>query len=263
MDKILTIAGSDCSGGAGIQADLKTIAAHGMYGMSAVTAITAQNTCGVFAVEPVAPELLRAQLEAVFADLAPDAVKIGMTATAGNISVIADVLRACGARHVVFDPVMAATAGCSLLSAEGRAALELLCPAAELITPNLGEAAALCGFPVHSLPEMERAARTLSARFGTAVLVKGGHLAVDAQDVLFDGTAFAYFTAPRISNPNTHGTGCTLSSAIACNLAAGHPLVEAVRRGKAYLTGAIAAQLDLGAGRGPLDHLYRLFPPGR
>ncbi len=259
MKKVLTIAGSDCSGGAGIQADLKTMTAHRVYGMSAITALTAQNTTGVYGIQESTPQFLEQQLDCVFTDIFPDAVKIGMVSSAGLIQVIAQKLRFYQARHIVVDPVMVATSGSRLLRDDAaRALTEELIPLAEVITPNLSETEALSGLTVTTPEEMLAAAEQLGRRFGVAVLVKGGHLTDTAADLLWQEGKTRWFETARIDNPNTHGTGCTLSSAIACNLAKGHSLEDAVRLAKEYLTGALRDGLDLGKGRGPLNHCYRL-----
>lgn len=253
--KVLTIAGSDCSGGAGVQADLKTMAAHKVYGMSAITALTAQNTTGVFGVLEASPEFVAQQIDCVFDDIRPDAVKIGMVSSAAIISVIAARLKAFGASNIVVDPVMVATSGSRLLDEDATDALrgELL-PLGTVITPNIPEAEALCGFAIADHDDMERAARRLAAGLGGAVLIKGGHLTDCADDLLFSEGRPVWLNSPRLDNPNTHGTGCTLSSAIACNLAVGRSVEESVRRAKAYVTGALRAGLNLGRGSGPLDH---------
>ncbi len=259
MIKVLSIAGSDCSGGAGIQADLKTFAAHGTYGMSVITALTAQNTCGVTDIMEVSPEFVAAQLDAVFGDIYPDAVKIGMVASAEIVSVIADKLKQYKAKHIVLDPVMAATSGSVLSKGSAiRASTELLFPLAELITPNLSEAQILAGIKITSKSDMRKAAQILSKQTSGGILIKGGHLGSDADDLLYCDGQEIWLCEKRVENPNTHGTGCTLSSAIACSLAKGSDLPKAVREAKSYLTGAIAAGLDLGNGRGPLDHLYKI-----
>ena len=259
MKTVLTIAGSDCSGGAGVQADLKTMAAHHVYGMSAITALTAQNTTGVYGVVPTPPEFVARQLDCVFQDIRPDAVKIGMVSGADIIAVIAQKLTEYHAENVVVDPVMVSTSGCSLLENEARRALlTALLPLGAVVTPNVPEAEALCGFHIADRAGMERAARTLGKTLPGAILVKGGHLPGEAADVLYQNGTCVWFEGARVDNPNTHGTGCTLSSAIACELALGKPLVESVRLAKEYLTGALRAGLDLGAGSGPLDHMYLL-----
>ena len=259
MHTALTIAGSDSSGGAGIQADLKTMCMNGVFGMSAITALTAQNTTGVSGVFPVSPAFLAEQIDMVFRDIRPDAVKIGMVASAELIGAIAGRLRAWNAANVVVDPVMVATSGARLIEEDAVAALTAeLFPLACVVTPNIPEAELLSGLAIAGAEDMEAAARAIGGRFGCAVLVKGGHRVNDANDVLFEpatGT-LTWFTGERIANPNTHGTGCTLSSTIASNLAKGYPLEEAVRRAKAYLSGALAAQLDLGAGAGPMAHNF-------
>lgn len=255
--KVLTIAGSDCSGGAGVQADLKTMAAHKVYGMSAITALTAQNTTGVFGVLEASPEFVAQQIDCVFDDIRPDAVKIGMVSSAAIISTIAARLKAFGARNVVVDPVMVATSGSRLLDEDATGALrgELL-PLGTVITPNIPEAEALCGFAIADHGDMERAARRLAAGLGGAVLIKGGHLTDCADDLLLSEGRLVWLNSPRLDNPNTHGTGCTLSSAIACHLAMGRGVEESVRRAKAYVTGALRAGLDLGRGSGPLAHAW-------
>jgi hydroxymethylpyrimidine/phosphomethylpyrimidine kinase len=257
MLRVLAIAGSDPSGGAGIQADIKTITMHHVYAMAAITALTAQNTTGVFAVEETSGGLVAAQIDAVFADIVPHAVKVGMLASAEIVTVVADRLKHYGARNVVVDPVMVSTSGGRLLNDDALEALVgLLFPLARVITPNIPEAEVLVGHRISDEAAMAEAAEAIGRRADCAVLVKGGHGTHDASDVLYDNGRLHWLRAERIDNPNTHGTGCTLSSAIACGLAAGLPLCEAVRRAKEYLVGAIAAQLDLGAGSGPLDHAF-------
>lgn len=267
MKTALTIAGSDCSGGAGIQADLKTMMANGVYGMSAITALTAQNTLGVYQIEAVPPSLLASQLDAVFTDIRPDGVKIGMIPSRELMETAAERLLRYQAEHIVIDPVMAATAGSSLMDTGALEVLkERLLPLAQVITPNIPEAEILSGCRIESREDMLRGAALLSRRYGCAVLLKGGHADFPGQkdssqtcdDLLFAKKTPLWFSAKRLSNPNTHGTGCTLSSAIAANLAKGLDLAEAVRRAKEYLSGAIAAGLDLGQGRGPLDHGYNI-----
>ena len=259
MKTALTIAGSDSSGGAGIQADLKTMTMNGVFAMSAITALTAQNTLGVTGIMEVSPEFLALQIDAVFTDIPPDAVKVGMVSSAPLIRVIAAKLRQYGARNVVVDPVMVATSGARLISEDATGALQgELLPLATVITPNIPEAEALAGRPIHSAADMEAVARALGERLGCAVLCKGGHALNDANDFLWRGGAGRWFEGRRIDNPNTHGTGCTLSSAIAANLAKGASLDEAVARAKVYLSGALAARLDLGHGRGPMDHGWAL-----
>ena len=261
MKTALTIAGSDSSGGAGIQADIKTIAAQHMYAMSVITALTAQNTTGVSGVQEISPDFVAKQLDCIFTDIPPDSVKIGMLSGEGTIRAVAAKLRQYGAKNVVVDSVMVSTSGTSLLSEAGRKALwEELLPLSTLVTPNLPEAQVFSGQPVETEGDMLRAAREISRRCRCAVLIKGGHLAGDAADLLYEEGKALWLRTRRISNPNTHGTGCTLSSAIACGLAAGCSLEESVRRAKDYLTGALSAGLDLGHGPGPLDHMYRILP---
>lgn len=261
MNPILTIAGSDCSGGAGIQADLKTIMAHGAYGMSVITALTAQNTLGVFAVGETDPELIGAQLDAVFNDIPPRAVKVGMVPSDAAVRVIAQKLRAYHAVNIVMDTVMASSSGTTLMQEKAlQCAKEELFSLASLLTPNIPEAEVLSGVPMKEKDSMQHAAEVISQKFGCAVLCKGGHRADGtADDLLYDGGQFYWQKACHIDNPNTHGTGCTLSAAIACNLAEGMEMPDAVRSAKEYLTGAISDGLNLGAGSGPLNHGYRIW----
>lgn len=256
---VLTIAGSDCSGGAGVQADIKTITAHRMYASSVITALTAQNTTGVYGIAETAPEFVGKQLDCVFQDIRPDAVKIGMTGSAEIIRVIGEKLRRYDAKNIVIDPVMVSTSGRRLLDADAAEALvRELFPLGTVITPNIPEAEALCGVCVKDRASMELAAGALRSIAGAScgVLVKGGHLRDAADDLLLWQGSCTWFSAPRIESQNTHGTGCTLSSAIACGLAEGKSLEESVRSAKEYITGAIASGLDLGRGNGPLDHLW-------
>ena len=259
MKTALSIAGTDPSGGAGIQADIKTMTANGVYAMSAVTALTAQNTTGVYGILESTPEFLASQLDCIFTDIFPDAVKTGMVSSTGLIEVIADKLKQYKAKNIVVDPVMVATSGSRLISQEAVDALkELLLPLATVLTPNIPEAEVLSGLTISGPADMEKAAQAIGETYGCAVLCKGGHDLNDANDLLWrDGTC-KWFHGRRIDNPNTHGTGCTLSSAIASNLAKGYDLDTAVERAKAYLSGALAAMLDLGAGQGPMDHLFDL-----
>ena len=255
----LTIAGSDCSGGAGIQADLKTMTMNGVYAMSAITALTAQNTTGVRGIQESTPDFLKQQLDAVFEDIYPDAVKIGMVASSELIRVIADRLRHYGAKNVVVDPVMVATSGAALMKTDAVETLiaELL-PISTLVTPNIPEAEVLSGMKIEREEDMVAAAKKIGDNFHCAVLLKGGHSINDANDLLYADGELTWFTGKRIPNPNTHGTGCTLSSAIAANLAKGFPLTESVRRAKAYISDALSAMLDLGSGSGPMDHAFDL-----
>lgn len=259
MKTALTIAGSDSSGGAGIQADIKTMTANGVYAMSAVTALTAQNTTGVYGILESTPEFLASQLDCIFTDIFPDAVKTGMVSSTGLIQVIADKLKQYQARNIVVDPVMIATSGSRLISEEAVEALKSqLLPLAAVLTPNIPEAEVLSGLTISGSEDMERAAREIGERYGCAVLCKGGHDLNDANDLLWQDGSYKWFCGRRIHNPNTHGTGCTLSSAIASNLAKGCDLETAVERAKIYLSGALSSMLDLGAGSGPLDHLFSI-----
>lgn len=259
MKTVLSIAGSDSSGGAGIQADLKTITMNGAYGMTAVTALTAQNTTGVTDIMNVTPDFLAEELDAVFTDIRPDAVKIGMVSEAELIRVIARKLKEYRASHIVLDPVMVATSGAKLISDDAISSLtEYLLPLAELITPNIPEAEQLSGRAITSEEDMITAAREISGRYGCCTLLKGGHSLNDANDLLCRDGEILWFRGKRIHNPNTHGTGCTLSSAIAANLAKGFPLDDSVGRAKEYISGALGAMLDLGKGSGPMNHAFSL-----
>lgn len=255
IKKILACAGSDSIGGAGIQADIKTVSAHGHYAMTAITAVTAQNTMGVSLAEPVSPEMMRGQLEAVFEDIFPDAVKIGMMMNSENVKIIADVLKTYNAVNIVCDTVIMSTSGRQLLDDDGvRLFRERLMPIADIITPNIPEAERLCGMKISCAEDMERAAALLYGESGGAVLVKGGHLDGEAHDILvYDGKT-QHFTAKRIASSNNHGTGCTLSSAIACGLAEGKSINEAVASAKRYISAVIGAGLDIGKGNGPMWH---------
>ena len=259
MKTALTIAGSDSSGGAGIQADIKTMTANGVYAMSAITALTAQNTTGVTGIFETTPDFLAKQLDAVFTDIFPDAVKIGMVSSAELIKVIAEKLRFYGAKNIVVDPVMVATSGSKLLRDDAVKALtEQLLPMADLLTPNIPEAEILSGRSISDAAGMEAAARYISETYHCSVLCKGGHQVHDADDLLWRNGSGKWFRGRRIQNPNTHGTGCTLSSAIASNLAKGYDLDTSVERAKAYISGALSAMLDLGHGSGPMDHMFAL-----
>ncbi|HIX29614.1 MAG TPA: bifunctional hydroxymethylpyrimidine kinase/phosphomethylpyrimidine kinase [Candidatus Blautia stercoravium] len=259
MKKVLSIAGSDSSGGAGIQADIKTIAAHGLYAMTAITALTAQNTTGVYGIQSVPPEFVAKQLDCVFQDICPDAVKIGMVSDSQIIHAIAEKLRGYEAKNIVVDPVMSATSGGTLMQKEAEKAIKAeLFPLADVVTPNLLEAEILTGMNIKTEENMEKAAQIIGNGIKGAVLLKGGHLNDRADDLLYIDGKFIWYSGEKVENPNTHGTGCTLSSAIACNLAAGFDVPESVRRAKAYITGALWEQLNLGKGSGPLDHMYVL-----
>lgn len=259
MKKVLTIAGSDCSGGAGIQADLKTICAHKMYGMSAITALTAQNTKGVYAIFDTTPEFLAEQLDAIFTDIYPDSIKIGMVSNPALIQMIVEKLKQYDAKNIVVDPVMISTSGYKLLTDEAIDILTSgLIPLATVITPNTFEAEALSGKKITDEASLLEVSKMMYEKFGTNILIKGGHLAgEDAVDVLYDGNIHR-FVLPKVQNPNTHGTGCTLSSAIACQLADGNNLIDSIEKAKQYLHGALSDMLDLGQGSGPVNHLYNL-----
>ncbi len=260
IKKVLTIAGSDSSGGAGIQADIKTITMHKMYAMSAITALTAQNTTGVYGIENMPAPFVAQQLDCIFTDIVPDAVKIGMVSSRDIIEAIVEKLTQYHAQNVVVDPVMVSTSGSKLLSDDAIDALVTkLLPLGRVITPNIPEAEVLCGFPIKTEEDMIAAAKRISQHYNGAILIKGGHLVSDATDLLYENGRYEWFRSPRVNNPNTHGTGCTLSSAIACNLADGKSMGESIENAKRYLTGALQAMLDLGKGAGPLDHTYNLL----
>ena len=255
----LTIAGSDSSGGAGIQADIKTMTMNGVYAMSAITALTAQNTMGVRTIQESTPEFLKEQLDSVFEDIYPNAVKIGMVSSSELIGVIAERLRFYNAKNVVVDPVMVATSGSSLMRSDAVDTMcEELLPLSTLVTPNIPEAQVLSGLDINSKEDMVKVAKQIGDNFHCAVLLKGGHSINDANDLLYSNGETVWFEGKRIDNPNTHGTGCTLSSAIASNLAKGFSLEEAVKRAKDYISGALSAQLDLGQGSGPMKHNFNL-----
>lgn len=257
MKKVLSIAGSDSSGGAGIQADIKTMTANGVYAMTAITALTAQNTTGVTGIMEVTPSFLAEQIDDIFTDIRPDAVKIGMVSSSPLILTIAEKLQEYRAEHIVVDPVMAATSGSRLISEEAVASLKkALFPLAEVLTPNIPEAEVLSEMQVKTEEDMIRAAESISEKYHCAVLCKGGHQLNDANDLLYRDGEYRWFYGRRIDNPNTHGTGCTLSSAIAANLAKGYGLDEAVERAKEYISGALSAMLDLGKGSGPMNHAF-------
>lgn len=257
MKTVLTIAGSDCSGGAGIQADIKTIAAHGLYAMSVITALTAQNTTGVSSVSDVSPEFVKMQIDAVFTDIYPDAVKIGMVSNIEIIDVIVERLKYYNAKNIVVDPVMVATSGSKLLKDEAIEAVKnKLIPLADIITPNTSEAEVLSNIAIESQLDMETSAKFISKMLNGAVLIKGGHIGENSNDLIFIEDKYHWINGKRVNNPNTHGTGCTLSSAIACNLALGLSIKESVSNAKDYITGALEDNLNLGKGSGPLNHMY-------
>ena len=259
MNTALTIAGSDSSGGAGIQADIKTMSANGVYAMSAITALTAQNTMGVKSILEVTPQFLSEQLDCVFTDIYPDAVKIGMVSSSALIKVIADKLNEYNAENIVVDPVMVATSGSKLIADEAIETLKKeLLPIAKVVTPNIFEAEILADMKIENAKDMETAAKRIYERYGCAVLLKGGHSINDANDLLYTIDECRWYMGNRIDNPNTHGTGCTLSSAIASNLAKRIPLERAVENAKEYISGALMYGLDLGRGSGPLNHMWVL-----
>ena len=259
MKTALTIAGSDSSGGAGIQADIKTMTANGVYAMSAITALTAQNTTGVTGIFEATPEFLAQEIDAIFTDIYPDAVKIGMVSSAELIATISERLRFYKAKHIVVDPVMVATSGSSLMKTDAvQTLIDELLPLSTVITPNIPEGEILSSEKIESKDDMERAAKRIGDTYGCAVLLKGGHRVNDANDLLYAGGEMQWFEGKRIDNPNTHGTGCTLSSAIASNLAKGYSLSESVARPKEYISGALSAMLDLGKGAGPMQHNFDL-----
>ena len=259
MKTALSIAGSDSGGGAGIQADIKTMTMNGVYAMSAITALTAQNTTGVRSIMEATPEFLKDQIDAVFEDIRPDAVKVGMVSSAELIKIIADRLAYYKAENIVVDPVMVATSGSKLMKTDAVSTLtgELL-PLAALVTPNIPEAEVLSARTVHTKADMEHVAKIIGDTYGCAVLLKGGHSVSDANDLLYVNGSYKWFGGKRINNPNTHGTGCTLSSAIASNLAKGYDLETSIQRAKDYISGALAAMLDLGQGSGPMNHAFDL-----
>lgn len=259
MKKVLTIAGSDCSGGAGIQADLKTITAHKMFGMSAITALTAQNTTGVYGIFETDADFVENQIDCIFKDIRPDAVKIGMVSNLQIIRSIANKLKEYNSENIVVDPVMVSTSGSKLLNDDAADALmSELIPIATVITPNIPEAEALWGKRIQTATDIETAATQIGEKSGVAVLIKGGHLSDNADDLLYTEGKIIRFSGERIDNPNTHGTGCTLSSAIACNLAEGKSLTDSVAAAKDYITVCLKANLNLGNGSGPLNHMANL-----
>ena len=255
LKTVLTIAGSDSSGGAGVQADIKTLTANGVYAMSALTALTAQNTIGVKSVMDVSPEFMKEQLECVFEDIFPDAIKIGMIPNRDVMCVIADLFDKYKAKNIVLDTVMISTSGTRLMADDAIDVFkERMIPKASLVTPNIPESEALTGIKIHSKDDMAAAAKAINEKYRCSVLCKGGHFDGGADDLLYHDRTYEWFMEERIDNPNTHGTGCTLSSAIAANLAKGYDMYEAVKRAKEYITGALKAMLDLGKGNGPMHH---------
>lgn len=259
MKTALTIAGSDSCGGAGIQADIKTMTMNGVYATSAITALTAQNTTGVTGIMEVTPEFLMEQIDDVFNDIRPDAVKIGMVSSSELIKAIADRLKYFNAVNIVVDPVMVATSGSRLINEDAIATLKGdLLPIADIITPNIPETEVLSGISVQTENDMIKASEIISDTYNCAVLCKGGHSINDANDLLYENGEYRWFEGKRIDNPNTHGTGCTLSSAIAANLAKGYDMQSSVQRAKDYISGALSDMLDLGQGSGPMNHMFDL-----
>ncbi|MDR2103842.1 MAG: bifunctional hydroxymethylpyrimidine kinase/phosphomethylpyrimidine kinase [Treponema sp.] len=264
MQKALTIAGSDCSGGAGIQADLKTFSAHGIFGMSVIVSVVAENTCRVIEYQDIRPDMILKQIDAVFEDIGADAVKVGMLSCAETMRAAAEGLIRYRPANIVVDPVMYAKNGAPLMEegAIGTLIKEVV-PLADLLTPNIPEAEKITGFVIHDAGDMERAAEKIFALGCAYVLVKGGHARGDAVDILYDGKTFTRFSSPRIPTKNTHGTGCTFSSAVTANLARGFPMEEAVGRAKKYITTAIEhAPEGIGKGHGPTHHFYDLYLHG-
>ncbi len=266
MKKVLTIAGSDSSGGAGIQADLKSLSASGVYGMSVITAVTAQNTMGVFAVQDLGEEIIKAQIDAIFTDIVVDAVKIGMVSVISTIDAISEKLKEYKAKNIVLDPVMISKSGYSLLKPESKTALiKKLIPLASIITPNVPEAEEILKevnsdiTSIETVEDMESAAKEMYKLGCKNVLLKGGHMQGEAVDVFYDGNEIIHFTSERINTKNTHGTGCTLSSAIAANLALGFSMKDSIKNSKQYITTAIKHSLDIGHGVGPTNHFYELY----
>ncbi len=263
MKTVLSIAGSDCSGGAGVQADLKTFSAHGVFGMSAIVSVVAENTSRVIDIQDITPDMIQKQIDAVFEDIEVDAVKIGMLSGRDCMIAVAEKLREWKPPHVVVDPVMYAKNGCALMAPDAIDTLiQVIIPLSTVLTPNIPEAERIADMEIQNTSDMKKAAEIIFNMGCKNVLVKGGHAKGDALDLLFDGQSFYEFTAPRIDTKNTHGTGCTYSSAIASNLALGLPLPEAVREAKRYVTTAIEHSLNIGKGYGPTNHFYDLYKYG-
>ncbi len=260
MKKVLTIAGSDSSGGAGIQADLKTFSAHGVFGMSVITAVTAQNTQKVLDVEDMSCDIIAKQIDAIFTDIDVDAVKIGMVSKIETINTIAKKLNEYKPQNVVVDPVMVSKSGYHLLQSKAKEALiNKLIPLATVVTPNIPEAEVITGMSIRNLKDMEKAGRLIYDLGAENVLIKGGHLENEATDILYNGKKFEYFNSKRIKTKNTHGTGCTLSSAIASNLAREFTIIQAISKAKEYINTAIQHSLSIGKGVGPTNHFYELY----
>lgn len=263
IKKVLTIAGSDCSGGAGIQADLKTFSAHGVFGMSVIVSVVAENTSRVIDIQDITPEMIEKQIDAVFEDIEVDAVKVGMLSTPECMRAVAGKLRQYKPEHVVIDPVMYAKNGCPLMDPSAVDALiETILPLADVLTPNIPEAERITGMEIRSVADMEAAARKIHDMGSQSVVVKGGHAIGNALDVLFDGKQMHHFETQRIDTKNTHGTGCTFSSAVASQLALGMDICKAVEKAKVYVTTAISHSLAIGKGCGPTHHFYELYRYG-
>ncbi|HEX2925643.1 MAG TPA: bifunctional hydroxymethylpyrimidine kinase/phosphomethylpyrimidine kinase [Ruminiclostridium sp.] len=263
MKKVLTIAGSDCSGGAGIQADLKTFAAHGVYGMSVIVSVVAENTCRVIDTQDITPDMIKKQIDAVFEDIEPDAVKIGMLSGRESMEAVAEKLEQYRPVNVVIDPVMLAKGGHALMKENAlEVFISRMIPLAGMLTPNIPEAESITGLQITSSEHMKKAAQMIYKMGAASVLVKGGHLEGDAEDILFDGKEFYTYSTKRIRTKNTHGTGCTFSSAIASNLALGMSHSMAVEKAKTYVTGAIENSLEIGRGHGPLHHFSSVYRNG-
>lgn len=263
MKKVLSIAGSDCSGGAGIQADLKTFSAHGVFGMSVIVSVVAENTSRVIDIQDITPDMVRKQIDAVFEDIGADAVKIGMLSSPECMEAVAERMEYYKPQNIVIDPVMYAKNGCPLMDMEAIDTLmQRIIPLADVLTPNIPEAEKIVGMEILTVKDMETAARKICDMGAETVVVKGGHAIGNALDVLFDGNKFYYFETARIDTKNTHGTGCTFSSAIASGLAKGLNVQEAVSTAKDYVTTAIRHSLSIGKGNGPTHHFYDLYQNG-
>ncbi|MDR1944469.1 MAG: bifunctional hydroxymethylpyrimidine kinase/phosphomethylpyrimidine kinase [Synergistaceae bacterium] len=266
MKKVLSIAGSDCSGGAGIQADLKTFSAHGVFGMSVIVSVVAENTSRVIGFQDISPEVIDGQIDAVFEDIEVDAVKVGMLSCERTMRTVAEKLKEYRPSGVVIDPVMYAKNGSPLMDPGAIDALiAYVLPLAYVLTPNIPEAEKIAGFEIKNREDVKKAAGSIVGMGPRSVLIKGGHAlheGGDAVDVLYDGTEFSYYSSPRIDTKNTHGTGCTYSSAIASNLALGLPLGKAIARAKRYVSTAIEHALPIGKGNGPTHHFYDLYLHG-
>lgn len=263
MKKVLTVAGSDCSGGAGVQADLKTFASHGVYGMSVIVSVVAENTCRVIDIQDITPDMIKKQMDAVFEDITPDAVKVGMLSGRECMEAVAEKLDNYKPENVVIDPVMIAKGGHALMKEDAlEFFIKRLIPLAGMLTPNIPEAEAITGMEITTSEDMKKAAVSIYRMGAGSVLIKGGHLKGDAEDILYDGKEFYIYSTKRIQTKNTHGTGCTFSSAIASNLALGLPFPTAVEKAKEYVTMAIEHSLEIGKGHGPTHHLYGVYKNG-